>query len=796
MQDMLILIVLFASIILNTEKDMKLRSLWLVYSRLSNVTELVRLYVVIFALSVGGLVSAQTTVEKDSAKVTVLENFEVVGYRNQSIALSSRYMGTVSLPHSVIVKTPVIMGESDIIKTLQLEPGVSAGVEGFAGLYVHGGDADENQYTLDRVPLYQVGHLGGLFSAFNTNAIKNVDFYKSTFPARYDGRLSSYVDIYTRDGNPKKIHGSLNLGLISGSLTLEGPIIRDKTTFLLSVRKSWLDIILRPALRYYKNKQYNVGRFIDYDFDYGFMDGTAKIVHRFNSRSKIYLEGYFGYDYAHVAQSEFYEDAMNKYVPNSDNQKTGRTTYRKADLSWGTMMAVAGWDKEFTKSLKSLFSVSVLKYGSNMNNESGNYDNYPNPEKIIDEKGIERMLVDQNSKGRRTNNQIIDIAVKEDLLWKQSDKNIIKIGGSVIRRLFMPYTVDIWKYEMRKNDVNHNVIDLSYKDSTKLQRGVEAHLYFDDEWKINDRWLVSAGVNVSGFKMEKHLTGAVSPRLSFNYRPGEQWAVKGGYTRTSQYVHQLTETLLSLPTDQWLPITATQKPLIADKIAVGGYYSVSPGVTLTVEAYMKWMKNLVDFRDDIYLFPASEQSAKATVTGSGRAKGIDLRLSREIGKLTGHVGYSLLWADRLFAEKNKGKRFPAQFDNRHKINLFLMYEPSKRWDIAVTWLGMTGNRITLPIQGTSIMGGSHIHFYINEGVNNYRLPFYHRMDVSTTLHSRIGDFNLSIYNVYNKLNVVGITVGKKYSEEITESGFPREIRYYQKITLFPIIPSIAYIFKF
>ncbi len=742
--------------------------------------------------------SAKEIVEKDTAKVTVLENFEVVGYRNQSIALSSKYMGTVSLPHAVIVKTPVMMGESDVIKTLQLEPGVSSGVEGFAGLYVHGGDADENQYTLDRVPLYQVGHLGGLFSAFNTNSIKSVDFYKNTFPARYDGRLSSYVDIYTRDGDPKRLQGCVNVGLISGSITLEGPIINDKTTFVLSARQSWLDVLLRPALNYYREKEYNVGNFVDGNFDYGYSDGTAKIVHRFNPTSKIYVEGYYSRDYLSAGDNRLNSYSGGPMPGGPSSNVEGRVDYKNVDLSWGTMMAVAGWEKEFSSALSSHFSVSYLKYGSKMDNEHGKYNKYPDGATVKvagSDEELPKVCIDKS--GNRTDNKITDIAVKEDLILKKSDNNIMKFGASGIYREFMPYTVDNWRFTQRRDELYNYCIDVSYKDSTKLQRGVETHLYFDDEWRVNDRWLVSAGVNVSGFMMEKHLTGAISPRLSFNYRPSEQWAVKGGYARTSQYVHQLTETLLSLPTDQWLPITATQKPLIADKIAVGGYYSVSPGVTLTAEAYMKWMRNLVDFRDDVYLFPASEQNAKATITGSGTAKGIDFRASREIGKLTGHVGYSLLWADRLFAEKNRGKRFPAQFDNRHKINIFLMYEPCKSWDIAVTWLGMTGNRITLPVQSTNVNVAYGGNIPLNEGTNNFRLPFYHRMDMSATAHTKIGDFNLSIYNVYNKLNVVGLTTSTKASDtEFNEYGYPKQKEIYMKITLFPIVPSIAYIYKF
>lgn len=714
-------------------------------------------------------VKAESKIKDDTIKVKILEDFEVVGYRNQSIALSSKYIGAVSIPYLSIVRTPVVLGESDVIKTLQMEPGVSSGVEGFAGLYVHGGDSDENQYSISNVPLYQVGHLGGLFSAFNTHTIKSVDFYKTTFPSRYDGRLSSYVDILTRDGDANHYHGSFTLGVTAGSLYLEGPIYKERTSFSLGIRKSWIDLLLRPALNYYNNRILSSNS--NY-FDYGFVDMNCKIVHRFNSQSRVYVETYFGNDRIAVSHGDEAKDSKQEIE-----------NHVQANLSWGNLMVATGWEHEYDKSFQQRVSLSYLKYGSYLTHESD--------KKVIEYTmsgvgGSKQVRTSNINNIVKTDNSIKDICLSTDFVRK-SDRSTMRFGFSGIMRHFLPYTEKREKYESLKIEEKDSVLfdgalSVARTDSTEAKNGIETHLYLENELQLSKKLLINLGINLSGFVLNKHKTGAISPRFSLNYRPYEVLSLKCGYSRTAQYVHQLTQSLLSLPTDQWLPINETQKPVTADKIALGGYGSVSDGMTFSVEAYMKWMHNLIDYVDEVYLLPPFQQTKDATAVGSGRAKGVDFKLTREVGKLTGHLAYSLLWADRLFAAKNYGKRFPSRFDNRHKINLFLMYNMSKTWEFSTTWTGISGNMISLPFQSTDIPGGTG---EIKESINNYRLPFYHRMDLSITGHFEIGDLNLGIYNVYNKMNVVGII----------KSGTIQDQKY-KKITLFPIIPSLSYTYNF
>lgn len=594
--------------------------------------------------------------EKDSVKVGILENIDVYGSKNKSIALKSKYIGATYIPISTIIKTPVILGETDLVKTLQLEPGVSSGVEGFAGLYVHGGDNDENQFSINGVPVYQISHLAGLFSAFNTNVIKNVDFFKTTFPAQYDGRLSSYVDIHTSDGDAKKFHGSVNLGLISGSLNLEGPIVKDKTSFSLAVRRSWLDIFLKPALKYYNNSPEAVTSNINYNFDYTFMDANAKIVHRFSPFNKIYLEAYYGQDDVMLHRENF--EAVNQY----SSILLGTDKSIEYAFDWGNRILSAGWDKIWNPRFQSSFNASVLQYASKMNQESDSKKRFDiNAIPSVPTQQPTITPVDIENSGYRSSNKIQDITLRADFNWQLSTQMNLKFGTYSILREFSPFWTENWKYVERKNN-NENIKYLkSYQDSTSLQKGIESHIYCDYELNITDKLLVNAGLNASGFYLDNHNTRALSPRIAFNYRHRENISFKGGYSRTAQYVHQLCQTNLSLPTDQWLPINNDQKPMTADKIAAGVYYSPQKDIILSAEAYYKWMHNLIDYRDNLHLYPSAQQSQLALVTGSGTAKGFDFKAMREYGKLTGQIGYSLLWADRLFPERM------AASDSRHSL---------------------------------------------------------------------------------------------------------------------------------
>lgn len=708
--------------------------------------------------------------------VTNLRDFVVTGSRNNTFNMKSHHIGALNLSRSLIAKTPTVFGESDIIKTLQLEPGVSAGVEGFAGLYVHGGNADENQYTLDGVPLYQVNHLAGLFSAFNTESIKSADFYKTTFPAHLDGKLSSYIDIFTRDGSTKGYHGSLKLGLTSGAFNIEGPLYKDKTTFTFGMRRSWFDLITIPACKLMiKMAELDA---TDANFGYAFTDMNMKVTHRLSPASKLWFSTYWGYDYFNFGQST----KMQNISSESD-----------INLYWGNFLLSGGWEKEFSPTLRGNLIASATRYRSQI-------DISDMSESRDGDKILEKYLYSTG-----TNNYIYDYRLNGTFTWTPTDNNQMMYGAIATAHDFMPMT----SFLIREDRIQKQ----NFRDNVPHLYGGEVNIFAEDNWHFSDRLLLSGGLHYTIFKMtgkENGFKQALSPRLSFNYTPNEEWALKGGYSRTSQFIYQLSQSLISLPTDQWLPIGGGQKPMTADKIALGAYWTHQGLFTVSLETYMKWIHNVLEFRDEHYLVPPTDRWTSRSVAGSGTAKGVDFKFAREFGAVSGQLSYSLLWADRLFTEKNNGERFPARFDNRHKINAFINWRLTKRFDIGVSWTGMSGNRITLPTQIWNVpflgAGYGDVEAELRTQVNNYRLPFYHRMDLSATLNTKSGFWNLSVYNAYCYSNAIAVARTERLVE-VPNPGFDPNTPYTQPTTissqptfvsyrLFPIIPTISYTWLF
>lgn len=715
--------------------------------------------------------------DQDSIKVGILSNIDVIGTRNQSLMMNSKHIGATSLSRSIIAKTPVLFGESDLIKTLQMEPGVAAGVEGFAGLYVHGGDTDENQYTVSNIPLYQVNHLGGLFSAFNTETVRSADFYKSTFPAQYDGRLSSYIDVFTRDGATDGYHGSLKLGLISGAFNIEGPLYKDKTTFSLGVRHSWLDVLTTPALLISNRMNDPSGRKNNF-FGYGFTDLNAKIVHRLSPSERISLETYWGNDYLSLSIRDEYESVDFDTPEGGFSYNTPVNTITHSEdgnfgLSWGNLMTTLAWEKQFRPNLSGKIAAAVVSYSSSFKTESISTRVETQPAKK-----------ETSQIGASYENHVRDALLRGEFKWILNENQTVNFGGVATFHNFLPNAMKSWIHTPQENQ--------DIFEGSPTYRAGELHLFGEEELRIGDNLLLSGGLNLSGFTIDHRFLGALSPRLSFNWGPSPAWRLKGGYSRTSQYVHQLSQSIISLPTDLWLPIMGNQKPITADKLSLGCYHPLGLGLTISGEVYYKWLHNVIDYRDDIYMVPGNAPIHASTTTGRGTSKGLDLKLSKESGPFTGHLSYSLLWANRQYDGKNNGNPFPARFDNRHKFNIFLCWEMSKTWETSLAWVGMSGNRITLPSQSTN--GDSSGMVQVPS--NNYRLPFFHRLDLSLIRHTAKGYWTFSLYNLYNQRNVAGIVPSTSIVKDEKNPTNYLSKRVYYKITLFPLIPSISYTWLF
>lgn len=711
--------------------------------------------------------------DKESRK---LGEVVVEADRNTHIAMHSADIGRINLTRADITATPALFGESDVIKTLQMQPGVSAGIEGLASMYVHGGANDENMYMLDNVPIYQVNHFGGLFSAFNTEAIKNVDFYKSSFPARYNGRLSSIMAVNTRDGNTNGHHGQFRLGLTSGAFSLEGPLPGGKTTYSLALRRSWFDAISVPALAIYNSVRSDKENTTT--ARYAFMDANAKITHNFSNRSRLHLMFYYGDDYLKGGSG-------HKYFSITGLPKERRES-DVSRLKWGNTVVSAGWRMQWSDILWSELTASYSHYRSMMRNN--------NRLELVFGDGFDST----NERDYRFRSRITDWSLRGDFGLSPAAGHNLTFGASYTIHRFVPMRETTKLYEA---DSLISVVSVD-----RYINAGEGAAYFGYSWDVNDRLRLDAGVNGGWFSSSGRTHTHLDPRFSGRIYLNDGTSLKLSYSRTSQYVHQLTQSNLDLPTDQWVPIVGDFGPQKADKIAAGVYHRFPKGVTLSAEIYYKWMHNLVDYRDDYYLLPADAPWSDLLCSGSGRAKGLDLMASRSFGKVSGHVAYSLMWADRKFADKNGGRRFPARFDNRHKINILMTWKINDRWDASAAWTGMSGNRYTISVQdyellkvpGMPIVGNPSFTGYLDysSSINNYRLPFYHRLDLSANRYTRRGKWTFSLYNAYCNMSVIGIRKVTNYFVDFygLNSNYP--VTTYKKYRLVPIIPSVSYTWIF
>lgn len=682
----------------------------------------------------------------------MLEEVIVVS-RLEAPTVATAEIGAKKLTAKEILATPVMFGESDVIKALHMQPGVSEGQEGLAGLNVHGGNSDENLYMLDNVPMYQVNHFAGLFSAFNAEAIRYIDFFKSSIPAKYDGRLSSYLDVRTKNGSHDGHHGSFRLGLTSGAFNIDGPI-GQRTTYSVALRRSWLDLLSTPLLI--------LGNAASDDekirFHYSFIDLNAKLTHRFSDQASGFASVYFGNDMLKTGTSDKTEPDYGWY----DDEKF--------DLHWGNLVAQTGLNYRFNTELSAEFTAAYTRYFSDMKHYWLSKEIRPENTTESDSRTI-------------TKNNINDWLFRADFDWSPNDEIRVRFGGNYILHSFLPARTE--------RNYTAGTTHIITRDSTWVYSANEANLYIEDDWRIDEKLRVNAGLHLSLFNIDNKTDLGYGPRLSLSYRPKGNLAVKAAYARTNQYVHQLSQTYLSLPTDQWVPVTGRFKPQVADKVSLGSYWqSDNKMFGASVEGYYKIMRNLVDYRDEYYLQPPTAMWNAQLCSGKGSAKGVDFKFEKLTGKLTGHIAYSLAWADRTFVEKNSGKTFPARFDNRHTINILLNWNISDKVGLNAAWSGHSGNRFTLLPQVWESPGFGTM--YANDesplktSINNYQLPFYHRLDLSCTVRNSRGYWTFSLYNAYCHLNTIAIR--RAYDK--------RNNPVFQKVKLLPVIPSISYTWQF
>lgn len=661
-------------------------------------------------------------------------------------------MSVVQVPIETIKKIPSLMGEVDVLKVLQLLPGVQSGGEGQNGLYVRGGSPDQNLILLDGVPVYNVSHLLGFFSVFNADAINQVTLTKGGFPARYGGRLSSVIDISMKEGNNKEFRGSASLGLIASRLTLEGPIVKEKASFIVSGRRTYLDVLVRPLLAAASSEdEYSIRPTLY------FYDLNAKVNWRINDRHRVYLSTYTGEDKFALRSTQ--------RIQNSDDY------FRfDAGTDWGNLTTALRWNYMISPRF---FANTTLTYSQyKFNFLAGSED---------------RQAGTTNAFSARYLSGIYDYAFKADFDYVPDPGHFVRFGGALTHHTYDP---GAFQYRVRFDDFNRDTTLGAMKS-----RSLEYYFYAEDDMRIG-ALSINAGLHYSGFRVlddQGAFYHSLQPRLGLRYQLDNRWALKASYARMAQYINLLTNEGLSLPTDLWVPSTARIAPQFSDQWAAGTTRTLWDSYEFSVEAFYKRMDNVLSYKEGADFLGLEQDWQDKVLQGMGESYGVELFLQKKIGKLTGWLGYTLAWNWRQFDDINGGRRYPFKYDRRHDASIVAVYDLTEKIRLSATWVFGTGNAITLPVTQYVIPVTSEHWFYEIESPtekNSFRMNNYHRLDVSMEFTRKRTRYERSwvigIYNAYNRRNPYFIYRGRDLK------GDP----VYRQVSLFPIIPSIAYNFKF
>ncbi len=696
-------------------------------------------------------------------------------------------MSTIELPVVQLKKVPALFGETDVIKALQLLPGVQSGTEGSAGMYVRGGGPDENLILLDGVPLYNVNHAAGFFSAFNSDAIKNVTLYKGNFPARFGGRLSSVVDVRMKDGDMYEYHGNASIGLIASKINVEGPIVKGKTSFNLSFRRTYYDFITAPLANYLVKREAETGNNSAWA-GYYFYDLNLKVNHKFSDKDRLFLSIYSGDDkvYARIKYKDEYTSVYSGDISNMEKMDL--------DWKWGNRIAALRWNHVIQPNLFMNVTGAYTQYrhymGAGYSNESAS--------------PLSSYL---ESMGLGVHSGIYDYSAKADFDYKPFENHDVKFGANLTHHIYSPTTTAIHLKEV-ENDQTGYSFDSTTNDSRI--RALETDLYVEDNWDVNGFLKVNAGLHYSTFTVEHKTYHSIQPRVSARALLTENFSLKAGYAYMSQYIHLLSSNAISLPTDLWVPVTGNVVPMNAHQVAVGAFYDWN-GFEFSLEGYYKKMRNVMEYKDGSSFFTLDQSDWQdKVVMGDGWAYGIELFAQKQVGKFTGWIGYTWAHADRLFdregQELNFGKVFPAKYDRRHDLNIVLMYEFNKRIDVGVTWIYSSGNCATLPLQGYHGLGDYMYYDYYDpmvinhvESRNNYRFNSYQRLDLVANFHKQKKHceriFSINIYNTLCHNNPFIVypreqNIYDPYTGETVEC-----YKTLKQICIFPIIPTLSWQYK-
>lgn len=666
-------------------------------------------------------------------------------------------MSSVKLQVSQAKELPSLFGEKDILKVLQLMPGVQKGMEGSSGMYVRGGGPDQNLIILDDAIVYNASHLFGFFSIFNGDALKSVELTKGGFPARYGGRLSSVLDINMKEGNKEEWHGEGGIGLISSRLTIEGPLKKNRSSILVSGRRTYADLILKPII---KASGENTG--------YYFYDLNAKVNYDFGRKNKLFLSGYFGKD-------KFY------LKNNTTNVK------ENAGFLWRNSTGTLRWNHLYNSRLFANTSAIYSNYNF------GIYENY----KVINE---------GKSYYAEYNSGITDFTLKHDIDFLPNTRHMIKAGILVISHRFKPYA-----FVRLDNRLNLNT------RMSKVTDGLESGIYAEDTWNPLQNLKINGGIRFSHFAASRKTYHYLEPRLTTAWRLGNDYAVKASYSEMNQYIHLISNTGINLPTDLWVPTTDRIRPQHSRQFVLGTVKDLHiPELSFSIEGYYKTMMNVLGYKEGASFLQLDDPGSSSGITWennvtAGRAwsYGVEFLVQKKEGKFTGWIGYTLSWTQMQFDSLNFGKKFYARYDRRHDISVVGIYKINNRITLSGTWVYGTGNAVTLPL--SEYMAPEHFTQYesfpVNSFIfkeryvndypekNNFRMSAYHRLDLGVQFHKqkRWGErtWEISVYNLYNRKNPFYY-----YTEYETNNETKKTYGLLKQVSLFPVIPSFTYSFRF
>lgn len=677
-------------------------------------------------------------------------------------------MSVIKIPVRQLLQTPALMGEIDVMRAFQLMPGVQGGKEGTSGIYVRGGSPDQNLMLLDDIPLYYVNHIGGYVSVFNPEVIKDIKLYKGGYPARYGGRLSSIMDIRMKEGNMNEVTGNVSVGIISSKFSIEGPIKKDKTSFIFSVRRSLFDVFTRGYQKLILNDNASAG--------YTLYDMNAKINHIFNSKNRLYFSTYFGRDRILIKQKDF--KTRDDYPYNFKS---------KNDINWGNSSMSLRWNHIYSSKLFSNFTIGYTNFF---------YHSFSDIENI--EKQTRHTV---GTLSNRFSSEINDLIVKTDFDFYKSNHQI-KFGGGITKHHFTPTMNKIYQV-----GVNSGNIDTTFGAPKNIP--TELFLYVEDEFSITENLLLNMGFHFTSLTEKKHIFYSLQPRITGSYLISENYSIKASFSRMMQPFHLLSNNDAGLPTDLWVPATKEVPPQKSSQFALGvaGEIKCEYLVEWSIEAFYKTMNNLIEFADGASFFSGvADWKEKIVKNGNGTVYGSEFLLQKKEGTTTGWISYTLSKNMRQFDDLNSGNPFPYKYDRRHDFSIFMSHKFNDKFQLSASWVFASGNAVTLPSnkynlyvlgwenrwnnQNLGLIDYFYDEVHIYNERNNYSTPSYHRLDISFDItekkRDRLRVWSLGIYNAYNRLNTY-------YLYFDNDKAGNRKL---YSFSLFPIMPSLSYRYYF